>query len=133
MQQFKIERSDRRIDVALSVRLSATDITGQPVEQDVTTVNVSRKGARLAGIHSKLRAGAQISLARMNNVEQFLIVSCGKENTPIAGQISISAVDPDTTFWNDVLETLTESHLAAADSDNNENAPAKLKAKAHRA
>jgi methyl-accepting chemotaxis protein len=133
MQQFKIERSDRRIDVALSVRLSATDITGQPVEQDVTTVNVSRKGARLAGIHSKLRAGSQISLARMNNVEQFLIVSCGKENTPIADQISISAVDPDTTFWNDVLETLTHSHLAAAGSDNNKNAPTKLKAKAHRA
>jgi methyl-accepting chemotaxis protein len=133
MHQFKIERSDRRIAVSLPVRLTATGTNGQPLDQQVMTVNVSRKGARLTGMRGKLRIGGHVSLTRRNHVEQFLIVSAGQENSADAGQLSVSAADPDTTFWNDVIETQTQSTLANADADQREKIPAKLKAKAHRA
>ncbi len=57
MRQFKIERRDRRIDISLPVRLTATDVNGHPLEQEVTTINVSRRGALLKGIRGKLRTG----------------------------------------------------------------------------
>jgi methyl-accepting chemotaxis protein len=130
VHQFKIERSDRRIDVALTVRLSGTDVSGQPLDQQVMTVNLSRKGARLKGIHARLRLGSQVSLARLNKVEQFLVVSAGQPNTPDAGAISVSAVDPATSFWDDVIETEFPTY---AGENSSENTPAELKAKAHRA
>ena len=133
MHQFKIERSDRRIAVSLPVRLTATGTNGQPLDQQVMTVNVSRKGARLTGMRGKLRIGSHVSLTRRNHVEQFLIVSAGQENSADAGQLSVSAADPDTTFWNDVIETQTQSTLANADANHPEKVPAKLKAQAHRA
>jgi hypothetical protein len=84
----------------------------------------------LTGIRGKLRVGAEVSLARRNRTEQFLIAGAGEENTPEEGQISLSAVDPATSFWNDVVETQPQ---AGADENRSEKAPAKLKAKAHRA
>jgi hypothetical protein len=130
MQQFKIERSDPRIDAVVSVRLIATDINGQPLDQEVTTVNVSRKGARLRGVHGKLRLGARVSLTYMNKVEQFLIVSAGKANTPEADEISLSAENSATVFWNDVIAMHSQ---AGADGESSEAPRAKLKARAHRA
>jgi len=130
VHQFKIERGDRRVNVTLSVRLSGIDASGQAFDQQVTTVNVSRKGARLTGVHAKLRLGAQVSLARQDKVEQFLLVSTGEYSTPGAQGISISAVDPGTSFWNDVIGTESPT---GPDKNYSENTPAKLKAKAHRA
>jgi methyl-accepting chemotaxis protein len=47
MRQFKIERGDARFDIALPVKLRATDVAGQMVELNAMTVNVSRHGALL--------------------------------------------------------------------------------------
>jgi methyl-accepting chemotaxis protein len=104
MRQFRIERSDRRIKISLSVNLTAIDAKGNPWDQKITTINVSRNGALLTGVRAKLQLGSQVSLARSNKQEQFLIAWIGEEETPRAGQIGVSAVDPATTFWNDVLE-----------------------------
>jgi methyl-accepting chemotaxis protein len=129
MQQFKIERNDRRVDVAISVRLKATDLNGQPLDQQVMTMNVSQKGARLKGIRGKLRVGAEVSLSRRNKVEEFMIAGIGGENSSEAGQISVSAIDPATSFWSDVIATESQS----ADENPSEKAPSKLKAKAQHA
>ena len=128
MQQFKIERRDKRIDIALPVNLTGTDANGHSVDQEVTTVNVSRKGALLRGIQGKLRAGDQLSLRRLNRQEQFLISWVGQENTPKAGQIGVSAADPVTCFWSDVVEKHGEA--ASPEEDDSEQPCAKLKAKA---
>jgi methyl-accepting chemotaxis protein len=113
MGQFKIERSDRRYTMAVSVKLTATDVNGAVLEQEVVTVDVSKRGALLKGIRGALRVGIRVSLARLNKVEQFQVAWVGAENTPRRGQIGVAAVDPDSSFWNDVLETQPEVPLAA--------------------
>jgi len=45
------------------VRLKATDVVGHIVEQEVMTVDVSKNGAHLKGLRSKLRTGSQVSLS----------------------------------------------------------------------
>ncbi|MGA3195589.1 MAG: methyl-accepting chemotaxis protein, partial [Terriglobales bacterium] len=89
MRQFKIERSERRIDVSVPVRLTTTDLDGQPIDQQVMTMNVSLRGARLTGVRAKLRVGGEVSLARQNKVEQFLIAAIGEENSATTGQLSV--------------------------------------------
>jgi len=104
MRQFRIERSDRRIKVSLPVNLTAVGASGNSLHQEIRTINVSRNGALLTGVRGNLRLGSQVSLARSNKLEQFLIAWVGEENTPRSGQIGVSAIHPTTIFWNDVIE-----------------------------
>ena len=125
MRQFKIERSDRRFDISLPVNVSASDVNGQPVNQEVMTVNVSRHGALLKGIHGRIRVGSRASLSRSGKQEQFLIVWAGEANTPRAGQIGVSAADPACSFWNDVVGAPSQAELAGAGNNHSEKISAK--------
>ena len=108
------KRRDPRIELALPVLLSGTDVSGRPLDQRVMTVNISRRGALLDGIHGMLKPGDIISLARMHKKEQFRVAWVGGEETPAAGQIGVAAVDSNTSFWYEVLEATAESGLETA-------------------
>jgi hypothetical protein len=102
MAQFKIERRDPRIEVALPVLLTGIDVNGAPVEQEVMTINISRRGALLEGFQGMLRVGDQIFLGRLQKKEPFLVAWVGGKDKP-AGQVGVSAVDASSSFWDDVL------------------------------
>ena len=108
------KRRDPRIDLALQVRLTGTDVGGRPLDQRVVTVNISRRGALLDGIHGMLKPGDNISLARLDHREPFQVAWVGEEDTPAAGQIGVAAVDSNTSFWSEVLETIVQSRLETA-------------------
>jgi hypothetical protein len=72
------------------------------------TMNVSRTGALLTGIHEKLRIGTQVSLARAHRREQFLIAWIGEAHTSRSSQIGVTAVNPATSFWNDLTGNLSQ-------------------------
>jgi hypothetical protein len=78
------------------------------------TINISRRGALLDGIHGMLGQGDIISLARLHNKEQFRVAWVGREDTSAAGQIGVAAVDPNTSFWAEVLEATAQSGLETA-------------------
>jgi hypothetical protein len=63
-------------------------------EQQVFTVNVSRKGALLKGIQNKQVMGSHVSLGRLNKVERFEITWIGEENARAKGRIGVFSVDP---------------------------------------
>jgi len=127
MRQFKIERVDRRFPISVPVRLTATDLNGQALDLEVTTVDVSQRGAHLQGIHAKLRIGNQVTLARSGRLEPFLIAWVGEAGTPRAGQIGVTAADPASSFWNDVVDFPADS------AGGEENYSPKPKARAHSA
>lgn len=114
------KRRDPRIDLALPVLLTATDVRGRPLDQRVMTINISRRGTLLEGIHGLLGKGAIITLARGRNREQFRVAWVGPEDTPAAGQIGVAAVDPNTSFWNEVLEATAQSGLETASLRGND-------------
>ncbi len=114
------KRRDPRIDLALPVLLTGTDISGRPLDQRVMTVNISRRGALLDGIHGMLKPGDKISLARLHKKEEFRVAWVGGEDTPAAGQIGVAAVDPNTSFWDEVLEATAQSGLEAASLRGND-------------
>ena len=131
MRQFKIERGDRRINISLPVKISAIDINGQPLNQEIMTINISRHGALLTGIRGRLRLDSYVSLSRLNKQEQFLIAWVGEENTPRAGEIGVSAIDPASSYWSDVVETRSRIELATAAGNHSEKVSAKSEAMAH--
>jgi len=113
-------RRDPRIDLALPVLLTGTDVGGRPLDQRVFTVNISRRGALLEGVHGMLRPGDKISLSRLQHREEFRVAWVGEDDTPAAGQIGVAAVDPNTSFWSEVLETMVQSRLETASIREND-------------
>jgi hypothetical protein len=107
------KRRDPRIDIALPVLLSGTDISGRPLDQRVMTINISRRGALMEGVHGMLKLGDEIFLSRVQKREQFRVAWVGAEGTPVEGQIGVAAVDPNSTFWDEVLEASASSGLEA--------------------
>jgi hypothetical protein len=102
-------RRVRRIPSAIR----AADVNGQILDQDVTTVDISKRGTHLTGIRGRLRIGSQVSFAHLNKLEQFRVAWVGAENTPRAGQVGLAAIDPATSFWSDMVETRSEAAMAA--------------------
>ena len=115
MRRFKIERSERRFDISVPVKLIAVDAGGHPVEQEVKTTNVSRNGALLTalltGIRGEFRIGSTVTLVRGNKRAQFLVARVRGANALQPNQIGVTAADPATSFWNDVIEQLSSASL----------------------
>jgi len=107
-------RRDPRINLALPVLLTGTDVAGRPLNQRVMTINISRRGALLDGIHGMLGQGDIISLTRLQKKEQFRVAWVGAEATPAAGQIGVAAVDSNSSFWAEVLDATAQSGLETA-------------------
>jgi hypothetical protein len=103
------KRRDPRINVTLPVLLTGADESGRPLDQRVTTVNISRRGAQLEGIYGRLRPGDRVDLARGHKKEQFRVAWVGEAGTPSDGQIGVAAVEPNTSFWSQDLEGAEQS------------------------
>ena len=108
------KRRDLRIEIALPVLLTGVDSHGRPLDQRVMTVNISRQGALLDGIHGVLSPGAKISLARGTKKEEFRVAWVVDDATPAGARIGVTAVDPKTSFWDEFLEAGNASDLEAA-------------------
>ena len=133
MRQFKIERRDPRIAVALPVRLILTDARGAAIEEDVMTVNVSRRGALLKGVRGELSMGGKITLARLNRREEFQVQWVGEANSGDSGQIGVSSLNSNSFFWDDVAGISGNGGLGADSGHSWEEASVKPKTRAHSA
>jgi methyl-accepting chemotaxis protein len=127
MRQFKIERRDPRITVQLMVRLIASDANDRPLEQEVMTINVSRKGALIKNVRGTFKQGESIFLSRLSQKEEFLISWIGGVQTAKAGQIGLAAADQASTFWSDVLEEYAASGQREGETDFTEETLEKVK------
>jgi hypothetical protein len=67
----------------------------------------------MEGVHGMLKLGDEIFLSRVRKREQFRVAWVGAEGTPVEGQIGVAAVDPNSTFWDEVLEASASSGLEA--------------------
>jgi len=108
------KRRDPRIDIALPVLLTGMDVKGRPLDQRVMTVNISRRGALLEGIHGMPSEGDKISLTRGRKKEEFRVAWAVDDQAGRGTRIGVATVDPNSSFWNEVLEAASQSGLEAA-------------------
>lgn len=97
-------RREPRTEKSLTLLLTGKDAYGRPLDQRVTTVNISRHGALLQGIYGQLRRGDTIALSRGAHKEQFLISWVGVDGTPTEGQAGVTSVAGRTSLWESTLE-----------------------------
>jgi hypothetical protein len=110
------KRRDPRTDVVLPILLTGVDTNGRPLSQRVMTVNISRRGALLEGIHGELKFGDEISLTRSGKKEEFRVAWVRDADTPEGARIGVAAVDQNTTFWDEALAAMGETETQEADT-----------------
>lgn len=103
------KRRDPRVDVAVPVLLTGMDESGRPLNQRVTTMNISRRGAQLEGVHGRLHPGDRVALTRGRKKEMFRVAWVGAEDSPVDGQIGVSSVEANSNFWDEILQASTPS------------------------
>jgi hypothetical protein len=96
-------RREPRVDIAIPLQLSATDINGRPLDQRVVTFNVSKRGAGLRGVHGALQKGDRVSLSRAGRKEEFSVAWIGTQVRQAADLIGVVSISDQASLWQDVL------------------------------
>jgi len=104
------KRRHKRIPAALPVRLWGMDANGRPFIEVSTTENVSRTGASLARVPTKLSLGDIVGLRCSEKKYQFRVVWTGKEGTADEGRVGLQSLEPGKWIWDGL-------HLPADDTD----------------
>jgi hypothetical protein len=114
-----------RIHAALPVQVTWAQ-SGQATRQNAYTLDVSRSGARLAGVKGLTDPGQLIAVRRKTSEARFRVVWIGQPHTPQEGQIGVECIDPDKIIWDvdfakvhedfEVLETANSAAWAPKSS-----------------
>jgi c-di-GMP-binding flagellar brake protein YcgR len=93
------KRREPRVEAALPVRIFGTDAEGRVFSENVTTVDISRSGAKLKGIQTRIKPGEIIGIAHGANKSRFHVTWVGETGTPRIGQIGVMNTTPEKTLW----------------------------------
>ena len=95
-------RSQPRKQVEVPVRIFGTDSAGQVFSEKVLTVSISRNGAELAAVRSKLNLDEIVGLTYGANRVHFRVKWIGSAGTPQAGHVGLLNIAPRFRCQNSV-------------------------------
>jgi hypothetical protein len=87
-------RTEKREFIAIPVRASGIDASGNAFRSPVCTLDLSAKGARITGLRD-LTVGQTLTLEYQNNKVRYEVVWTGQPGTPKAGQAGLRRIDAD--------------------------------------
>ena len=92
-------RKEHRLPAVVPIRINAINEDGEASSCVAHTLNVSRRGARIAGVTIGLRLGVVVRLVRGRANAAFKVVWLGSKETNSAGQIGVEALETLSNFW----------------------------------
>jgi hypothetical protein len=93
-------RTQPRMQVEVPVRIFGTDSHGKVFSEKVITINVSRKGAQLAGVRPDLGLDEIVGLTHSTNRVHFRVKWIGEPTTPRAGHLGLLNIAPEKPLWD---------------------------------
>ena len=94
------KRHEPRKPVTVPVRIFGTDRQGRIFSENVTTIDVSKGGVRLAGVRAKPNLDEIIGLTYGRNKVHFRVKWIGEPGTPQEGQIGLQNLTPERLLWD---------------------------------
>jgi hypothetical protein len=92
-------RKEKRIPAVVPLRINAINEDGQPVHCMAHTLNVSRRGALIAGVTLKLRLGVIVRLVRGRANAAFKVVWLGDPEGASKHQVGVESLEVVSNFW----------------------------------
>ncbi len=101
-------RSEKRLVIALPLRIYGMGSDGKPFTQEAHTVDITRDGARVAGVRQIGVSGEIVGVQYQEEKARFRVMWVGQPGTDKDGQIGIQALEAGKTLWHKVLEAAPE-------------------------
>lgn len=102
------ERSNKRVHVALPIRLTYWDGQHKPVLELGCTYDISARGARVTGSRGIRQVGEIIAIERGRNKVFCRVVWVGEPNSEFHGQMGLESVETERTMWDAELRDMEE-------------------------
>src|SRR5215469_9222864 len=93
------DRIERRISVAMPVRVTHYDSDSKPRLEMACTYDISSHGARLTGLRCVKEAGEIVTIERGRSKAFCRIVWIGESSSHLQGQVGIQCVEAEKTLW----------------------------------
>jgi len=104
-----LDRLNKRVHVALPIRIICWDRENKPGVQVACTYDISPHGARVSGLPQIKEVGDIVAVERGRSGRAFCrVVWVGEENSELRGQIGIECVEPDRVLWETELAQMDE-------------------------
>ena len=108
--QAILRRLDRRIHIALPIRVTYWDHNHKPCLDLACTYDISPHGARVTGLRYVKEAGEVIAVERGRSKSFCRVVWVGEANSPLYGQVGIQCIEPDRNLWESELRDLDDAY-----------------------
>ncbi|HZR58897.1 MAG TPA: PilZ domain-containing protein [Terriglobales bacterium] len=102
------ERSGRRVQVALPLKVTCWDGDYKPCLDMACTYDISPRGARITGLRGAKEIGDIIAIERGRNKLFCRVVWVGRPDSEFRGQVGIENVETERSMWDAELRDLKE-------------------------
>ncbi|MCU1299634.1 MAG: hypothetical protein JWO91_3912 [Acidobacteriaceae bacterium] len=107
-QEPSPDRSGRRVQVALPLKVTCWDGDYKPCPDMACTYDISPQGARITGLRRVKQIGDIIAIERGRSKSFCRVVWVGDPNSEFRGQVGIQTVEADRLMWEAELRDLQE-------------------------
>jgi len=104
------DRTDKRIHVALPVRVTYFENDSKPRLEMACTYDISAHGARVTGLRCVKEAGEIVVVERGRSKAYCRVVWIGQANSSLQGQVGIQCVEAQKTLWTAELRDMEETY-----------------------
>ena len=105
-----VDRTEKRISVALPVRVTYYDSDSKPRLEMACTYDISSHGARLTGLRCVKEAGEIVTIERGRSKAFCRIVWIGEASSHLQGQVGIQCVEAEKTLWTAELSDMEQMY-----------------------
>lgn len=92
-------RIDDRLPTELSIRIWGMDSAGHPFSAQARTIDITRTGARIAGVEHVCQKGDVIGIQHGEQKARFRVVWVGSPGSAKAGQVGVHCVESGKYIW----------------------------------
>ena len=103
------ERIDKRVHVALPIRITYWDKDKKPGVEMACTYDISSRGARITNLRCVKGVGEVVAVERGRNKSFCRVVWVGEQGTEVRGQIGLQTVDREKAMWEGELKEMEEA------------------------
>lgn len=130
-QSAEVERFQKRIHVALPVRITYWDKDKKPGLEMACTYDISPHGARITSLRCVKEMGEIVAIERGRNKSFCRVVWIGEPNSELNGQIGLQCIETERAMFESELREMDEIYDPIL-RDNNVRRPAVLGDKGNR-
>jgi hypothetical protein len=103
-----LDRLDKRVHVALPIRVTYWDEQNRPRLEMACTYDISPRGARVVGLRGAKREGDILAIERGRYKVFCRVVWIGPDNSDLRGQVGIQCIESEKNIWEAELRQMEE-------------------------